>query len=103
MARGVPDQHIGRIYQSLYVYSAGFSEFLKTVQGMSEQVYISLWKVYSVLLQSFSGGSLDTIINNLIMEKDMLVRDYEEQLDRQQEQIDRNEELNHRKNVEMHR
>ena len=70
---------------------------------MSEQVYISLWKVYSVLLQSFSGGSLDTIISNLIMEKDMLVRDYEEQLERQQEQIDRNEELNHRKNAEMHR
>lgn len=103
MARGVPEVHIDRIYQSLYVYSAGFSEFLKNIQGMSESIYISLWKVYSILLQSFSGGSLDMIVSNLIQEKEELMRNYEEKLDRKQEQIDRNEELNRHRNEQMFR
>ena len=50
MARGVSDEVIERIYQSLYVYSKGFSEFLKSIGQVDKTIYITIWKVFSVLL-----------------------------------------------------
>ena len=66
MARGLTDDTIARIYQSLYVYSKGFSEFLKDMTGVGTIVYINIWKVFSILLQSCSGGELDTIIATIL-------------------------------------
>ena len=61
----------------MYVYSKGFSEFLKGMVGVGTAVYINIWKVFSVLLQSCSGGELDTIIGTMIAEKEQLIEFYE--------------------------
>ena len=41
--------------------------------GVGTAVYINIWKVFSVLLQSCSGGELDTIIGTMIAEKEQLI------------------------------
>jgi len=55
----VPNETVNRIYRSLFVYTVGFSELIKTSLEHSDNNYIliaNIWKVFSILLE-YSGKS----------------------------------------------
>ena len=51
---GIPNDVIDRIYKSLFVYSVGFYELIKSIlehTGKKYTIITAIWKVFSILLE----------------------------------------------------
>jgi hypothetical protein len=63
---GLPTETIDRIYRALFVYSVGFYELLKKCLEHTNNKYtvvISIWKVFSILLEYCCRTDYRTLIS----------------------------------------
>ena len=71
MKSHVPKDTVDRIYRSLFVYSVGFSELIKSALEHTSNNYIlisNIWKVFSILLEYCSSSDYQLMINKVSVE-----------------------------------
>lgn len=92
VARGVSPANVFRLYQSLFVHSIGFNNFMREMAA-NRSVMKALWKVYAVLLEYCSEGNFQTVMGEL--ERDSLAAEarLKEEIEKRQRVIDNNEEI----------
>jgi len=87
---GIPSETIDRIYRSLFVYSVGFYELIKTCLQHTEKKYsmiTNIWKVFAILLEYCCRTDYRMLISEISKEHkaelEQLDRDYQKKSEEQ--------------------
>lgn len=87
---GIPIEIIDRIYRSLFVYSVGFYELIKSCLKHTEKKYTiitSIWKVFAILLEYCCRTDYRMLISEISKEHkaelNKLDRDYQKKAEEQ--------------------
>ena len=90
MVSGLQEDAINRIYRSLFVYSVGFYELIKTAlkhTNSSYSIITNIWKVYTILLEYCCRTDYRMLISEISKEHkaalEQLDRDYQKKAEDQ--------------------
>ena len=78
---GISDDTIDRIYRSLFVYSVGFHELMKTCLQHTNNRYeliTSIWKVFAILLEYSWKSDYNMLIEEVNKENELKMKQMEE-------------------------
>ncbi len=65
LAEGISERSVSRILKSIFVYSIGFNNLLAELGKDKVKVKKNLWRVFSVLVEYCSEGSLSTVLSTI--------------------------------------
>ena len=87
---GIPQETIDRIYRSLFVYSVGFYELIKSLLQHTQKKYnmiTNIWKVFAILLEYCCRTDYRMLISEISKEHkaalEQLDRDYQKKAEEQ--------------------
>ena len=79
---GISDETIDRVYRSLFVYSVGFHELMKTCLKHTNnrfELITSIWKVFSILLEFCCKSDYKILVGELTIQNEQKLKQMEEE------------------------
>lgn len=70
LSHGVGEAKASRILKSLFVYSIGFNNLLAELGNKKLEVKKNVWRVFCVLVEYCSEGSVETVLSSIQKESE---------------------------------
>ena len=93
---GIPLETIERIYRSLFVYSVGFYELIKTCLQHTEKKYsmiTNIWKVFAILLEYCCRTDYRMLISEISKEHKAYLEQLDQEYQKKSEEQANNEKV----------
>jgi hypothetical protein len=77
---GISDETVDRIYRSLFVYSVGFYELIKTCLKHTDNRYehiTAIWKVFSILLEYCCKSDYKMLVDQITIQNEERMKQME--------------------------
>jgi hypothetical protein len=65
VAKGLPAANVSRLYRGLFVFGMGFNSLIGELSNGNMEVLKTIWRIYSIILEYCSKGSMVTVIGEI--------------------------------------
>ena len=79
---GIPDETIDRIYRSLFVYSVGFHQLIKSClqhTGNRYEIITAIWKVFAILLEYSCKSDYQMLVDQVTIQNEERMKQMEKE------------------------